>query len=535
VALYINSCYYINAITMLIISHRGNLLGPSSCEENTVVAIHAAIGAGFAVEIDAWSIGAEWWLGHDGPEHLLSDQEFAGLQSQPNILWHAKNAHALGSLRKLGMHCFWHEDDLFTVTSNGSILARVGNTEWEGCIAVMPERNNGDIAWPTGCVGIMTDYPFAYRERAGKMLPTMTCIIPMAGKGERFSAQGFTLPKFMLPVDRDGTTMIQAATRSLGLPTSTHLVFIVQAEHLITYVDLKSHLQSLGKEYAKATIVEINAVLNGPACSVLTAMHAIDPTIPLIVSNCDQILEYNSAEFLSQCTKFDGCVLTFFPPDIGAVGSADKRSFVGFSGDGGRVVEFAEKIVLSSEALVGVHYYKSGALFEKAANDMIAAECCAPNGEFYLSLTYNFMLAEALTIGTHALANKEKFWCVGAADDYFLYWEQSQGQKIKLARLCDMKSGWLIGDFNPCVHRTSEFEVGVLTHKAGEKWPIHFHKEATEINVLLNGEMCMNGLTISSNDVFVFNPGEIAAPKFTRDCTVLCIKIPSRPGDKFIL
>ena len=96
-----------------------------------------------------------------------------------------------------------------------------------------------------------------------------------------------------------------------------------------------------------------------------------------------------------------------------------------------------------------------------------------------------------------------------------------------------MWRGWLIGDFEPSVHRTKDFEVGVLTHAKGEFWPKHYHAEATEINVLLEGKMLINDEIIETGDIFVFEPSEAAEPTFLEDCKVLCIKTPSKPGDKY--
>lgn len=100
-------------------------------------------------------------------------------------------------------------------------------------------------------------------------------------------------------------------------------------------------------------------------------------------------------------------------------------------------------------------------------------------------------------------------------------------------KLSDMWRGWLIGDFEPSVHRTKEFEVGVLTHAKGEIWPKHYHAEAVEINVLLEGKMRVNDEIIESGDIFVFERYEAAAPIFLEDCKVLCVKTPSKPGDKY--
>lgn len=95
-----------------------------------------------------------------------------------------------------------------------------------------------------------------------------------------------------------------------------------------------------------------------------------------------------------------------------------------------------------------------------------------------------------------------------------------------------MTRGWFIGDFEPSVLRTCNFEVGVLTHKKDEVWPKHYHALSTEYNLLLEGSMTVQGEKIYPGDIFIFEPMEIADPVFHEDCRVLCVKVPSRPGDK---
>ena len=44
----------------------------------------------------------------------------------------------------------------------------------------------------------------------------------------------------------------------------------------------------------------------------------------------------------------------------------------------------------------------------------------------------------------------------------------------------------------------------------------------------------VNGIGVSrQGDVFVFDKGEIADPVFLEDCTLVVVKIPSIPSDKF--
>jgi quercetin dioxygenase-like cupin family protein len=104
---------------------------------------------------------------------------------------------------------------------------------------------------------------------------------------------------------------------------------------------------------------------------------------------------------------------------------------------------------------------------------------------------------------------------------------------MNITKIADYMRGWFIGDFEPTVLRTKDFEVGVLSHHKGEHWASHYHKDSVEYNVLISGKMIIRGQELNSGDVFVFEKGEIADPVFLEDCTVVCVKVPSIPSDKF--
>jgi quercetin dioxygenase-like cupin family protein len=106
---------------------------------------------------------------------------------------------------------------------------------------------------------------------------------------------------------------------------------------------------------------------------------------------------------------------------------------------------------------------------------------------------------------------------------------------MEFRHLSYFRGGWFIGDFQPSILQTKNFEVGVLHHKKGEEWPAHYHKEAEEYNVLVKGKMKVKGIHLYEGDVFVFKKGEVADPVFLEDCTVVCVKVPSVPGDKYVV
>lgn len=100
-------------------------------------------------------------------------------------------------------------------------------------------------------------------------------------------------------------------------------------------------------------------------------------------------------------------------------------------------------------------------------------------------------------------------------------------------KISNMHRGWFIGNFDPSILKTKDFEVGLLTHKKGEYWPKHYHVIATEYNLLISGSMIIKQTKIEPGDIFVLEPYEVADPEFLEDCTVLCVKVPSIPGDKY--
>lgn len=104
---------------------------------------------------------------------------------------------------------------------------------------------------------------------------------------------------------------------------------------------------------------------------------------------------------------------------------------------------------------------------------------------------------------------------------------------MNIDKLNNYHRGWIIGNFDPSLIKTEQFEVAIVKHTKGEKIPSHFHKIATEYNVLISGKMILNNIEINADDIFIINTNEIVNPIFLEDCIILCVKIPSVPGDKY--
>lgn len=128
---------------MMLISHRGNLNGKLPDRENEPAYIDEAIAAGYSVEIDMRvcervDAAPDIWLGHDNLQYQVT---LEWLQERQNYLWfHCKNREALEFCLGKKLHCFWHDTDDYTMTSNGYVWAYPGKLKaGMFTILVMPE------------------------------------------------------------------------------------------------------------------------------------------------------------------------------------------------------------------------------------------------------------------------------------------------------------------------------------------------------------------------------------------------------------
>lgn len=104
---------------------------------------------------------------------------------------------------------------------------------------------------------------------------------------------------------------------------------------------------------------------------------------------------------------------------------------------------------------------------------------------------------------------------------------------MKVHKLADMVKGWFIGEFTPTLISSTAVEVAVKSYKAGEYEPVHHHKIATEITVITNGSVKMNGTDYASGTIIVLEPNEASDFLALTDVTTTVVKIPGAPNDKY--
>ncbi|MCL6707221.1 hypothetical protein M8R20_09445 [Pseudomonas sp. R2.Fl] len=101
--------------------------------------------------------------------------------------------------------------------------------------------------------------------------------------------------------------------------------------------------------------------------------------------------------------------------------------------------------------------------------------------------------------------------------------------------LADMVGGWFVGDFDPSVVKTRDFEVGVKHYRAGARDPAHYHKIAREITVVVSGTVRMLDKVWEAGSIVVIPPGVPNEFEAITDATLTIVKIPSARNDKYLV
>ena len=105
---------------------------------------------------------------------------------------------------------------------------------------------------------------------------------------------------------------------------------------------------------------------------------------------------------------------------------------------------------------------------------------------------------------------------------------------MKKFNLTNFIKGWFCGSFYPTIFDTKEYEVGIKRYKAGDYEPSHFHLLADEITIIILGEVEMNGVKYSENDIILIEKGMATDFKCLTDVVTCVVKSGSFAGDKYI-
>jgi dTDP-glucose pyrophosphorylase len=245
---------------------------------------------------------------------------------------------------------------------------------------------------------------FVHNQVKGKI----SVVVPMAGNGSRFTKAGYTKPKPFINVD--GKPMIARVLDNLNITNAEYILIALQ-EHLSQDPETMQWLE----ENYPVKFLPINQMTEGTACTLLHARHLIDNDRPLMIANCDQIVDVSLQDFLDDCFKrgLDGSILTFVDHK-----KDPKWSFAKVD-QNNIVVEVKEKKPISDLATVGIYIYRHGKDFVDSATDMIARNDRV-NNEFYACPVYNYAIKQGKKIGIYTIDSSQMHG-IGTPEDLNAY------------------------------------------------------------------------------------------------------------------
>lgn len=243
----------------------------------------------------------------------------------------------------------------------------------------------------------------------------MNILIPMAGAGTRFAKAGYVDPKPF--IDVDGMPMIGRVLQNLAIEGARYLL-VAQRAHVAAYPQQVLALQAC----YPITVVPVDGMTEGTACTVLHARQMINDDMPLLIANSDQWVDFSLSDFLvdAQARQLDGAIVTFHD-----VERNNKWSFARTDASG-LVVEVKEKEAISDQATVGIYYFARGADFVDAAIEMLLKRDRV-NGEYYTCPVYNYLIRNGKRVGVYPIA-AEAMHGLGTPEDLqsYLRWRRTR-------------------------------------------------------------------------------------------------------------
>lgn len=253
---------------------------------------------------------------------------------------------------------------------------------------------------------------------------TMTsgvAVFPMAGLGERFSKEGYTVAKPLIEVS--GAPMALQAARDL--PNVKHQAFVLRAD--MPGVDSIS--ASLSEAFPGAVIERIAGVTRGQACTAEIGLKALATigegvrSAPLTFGVCDAGVLFDEKR-LSQLLQ-DGTDLIVWTRRGHPHATRNPQMYGWISEVNGRVEKVSVKVPLSEPAndpiIVGIFTFRNAEVFERCFTSLVARDGSV-NGEFYLDSCVGEAVALGMTCRTLEL---DAYFSWGTPNDLktFEYWQ----------------------------------------------------------------------------------------------------------------
>jgi hypothetical protein len=224
----------------------------------------------------------------------------------------------------------------------------------------------------------------------------------MAGLSSRFFREGYTLPKFQLPLF--GRSVFFHAIRSFKhYFEEDHFIFIFRSGS-DTRDFINKELARLGVRHH--SLIELPFETSGQAHTVYLGTQGLCESESVYIFNIDTIRpDFRKPEWTSQCDGY----LEVFHAD------GDHWSFVE-AGRDGIVVRTTEKNRISDLCSDGLYYFRSLRDFNAAFRASFSAGTTM-HGEYYVAPLYNYLISKGRYIRYQEVKSAQLLLC-GTPSEY---------------------------------------------------------------------------------------------------------------------
>ena len=243
-------------------------------------------------------------------------------------------------------------------------------------------------------------------------------LIPLAGKGSRFSKLGYKTPKPLLDVS--GKPMIIQSANLL--PRCQNIIFIALKEHLNKY-RLKKVLRD---EFLNAKIISIDEVTQGQAVTCSLGLKGINVSSSLLISATDSGIIYEREKYkqLIQDKNIDAIIFTF-RRHISSKNNPLMYGWVKIDHKN-NATDVSVKVPISNNpyddhAIVGTFWFRKIEYFNQGLQLLLKKNLII-NNEYYVDSLMGELIQLGLSVKVFEVND---YICWGTPDDYetFIYWQ----------------------------------------------------------------------------------------------------------------
>ena len=227
-------------------------------------------------------------------------------------------------------------------------------------------------------------------------------VIPMAGLSRRFSEAGYRLPKYML--DLHGRSVFAHAVSSFEAYFGLEPFLFIARDEAGTPAFIERETAALG--VARAQTVILSEPTRGQADTVMLGLDeaGVSRDEPLTIFNIDTIRPGFRHPDAPWAAAAAGYLEVMHGDDPGF---SYVRTDPCFSDE--RVLETAEKRVISNLASTGLYQFRTAQLFADAFNAQAGRGASA--GELYIAPLYNALIGRGLPVHHRRVPEREVIFC----------------------------------------------------------------------------------------------------------------------------